>query len=143
MLTFVRGGPRVLIVRARSGEWDEFLQGKTPGDSLFDAGRAGHRRRRPDGLSLHRGRGGGSPIARILLSDRGGRSFVSRSQREANSCGRIIPVPRMIVFRYFGDYRKIFDQMLAEFQGVRGKLRHVMRKSSDLGAAVCFTAKNP
>ena len=139
VLTFVRGGPRVLIVRARSGEWDEFLQERLQAipystrDALDIAG---------EGQTVFLCTGGEGRLrrSRVYFSPIQADDLLCRVLNEKPTVvDRIIPVPRMIVFRYFGDYRKIFDQMLMEFQGVRGKLRHVMRKSSDLGAAVCFT----
>ncbi len=142
MLTFVRGGPRVLIVRAKSEEWDRFLQERlhaipyTTRDALDIAG---------EGQTVFLCTGGEGRVRRprVYFSPMEADDLLCRVLNEKRAIvDRVIPVPRLIAFRYFGDYRKIFDQILTEFHGSRGKLRHVMRKSSDLGAAVCFTEKS-
>ncbi len=142
MLTIVRGGPRILMVRARSAAWDEFLKDRfgaipySARDAIDVA---------MEGQTIFLCTGGEGMVRHF-------RAYVCQAPADELLCHvmnedralvhRIIPIPRILSFRYFGDYRRVFDQIRLDFDATQGKLRHVLRKSSDLGVAVVFTKKS-
>jgi len=48
-------------------------------------------------------------------------------------------LPRLIVFRIFGEKDRVLEQMEKDFGARRGRLRSVLARSPEEGIAVCFT----
>ncbi len=48
-------------------------------------------------------------------------------------------LPRLLVFRIFGEKERVLEQMEKDFGAKRGRLRSVLARSGKTGIAVCFT----
>lgn len=141
MLSIVRGGPRILLLKGNEAAMKSLVSSKFRCtehtlEGAFDSAGEGQ------SVILFRG-GPRGDDRRFLMAAAAADEILAlflNSGYEAWPLSVRI-MPRLLFFRVFGEKERVIGQIARDYSAERGRLRSVLRVARKGSIAVCFTAK--